>query len=499
MHLRSLVAVLLVALLARPALGQGGAPPAGIRRPSSSAAAADSARRAATATSLVRGVVFDSIASAPLVGAAVQLVVDDTSRFTRTERTDSLGSFAFPDVSAGRYLIGFFHPLLDSLEIEPPVQRVQVAGRPTVLVDLAVPSGQRLLAAFCGAKPPTDSSGALVGWLRDADTDAPIADGRVVLTWSQLVVDARGLRVDQRRLPTRSRPSGMYVACDLPGDTQMLADADAAGGRRSGLVDVRVPARGLRRLDLALADSASAAPAPVAASAGARAAGTAPSGEPALRGTARLTGTVLDATSRAVPRASVTVRGAASTAVTTDDGTFVLAGLPAGTRSVQVRAIGYEPRSVVVRLASGKTATTRLVLDKRVDVLAAVNVVGKSVERTRDVTGFDQRRRMGTGNYLTREEIEKRNPLLISDALRTVPGLQIAPGGPGQNRILGRGGCSPAVFVDGMQVVDGAKDLDAVVRPMDVRGIEVYRGGANTPPEYASNSSCGTILVWTGR
>lgn len=494
MQLRLLAAALCSALLARDSFAQGGASPTGIRRPSSDAGGADSVRRVAGGASLVRGVVFDSIAGVPLLGAAVQLVRDDSARLTRMARTDSLGSFGFPDVPRGRYMIGFFHPTVDSLEIETPVVRVDVTGRPTVLIDLAIPSGTRLLGAFCGPRAPGDSSGALVGWLRDAESDAPIADGRIVLTWSQLVVDARALRLEQRRSPTRSRATGFYVACDLPGATGLLADAEASGGKRSGLVEVQVPARGIARLDIALADTIAAAPAPATAVSGE----TPGSGERLLRGTARLSGRVRDAADRPVPRANVTVRGSASAALTEEDGTFSLANLPAGTRSVQVRAIGYEPRTVAVRLLSGRSVAARLVLDKRVDVLAAVKVVGTPAP-ARDITGFLDRKRQGMGSYLTREDIEKRSPITVTDALRVMPGLQVVPSGMGRSSIRGRGGCAPAVFVDGMQVVDGATDLDAIVRPTDVMGIEVYRSGATVPPQFGGNNACGTLLIWTGR
>jgi hypothetical protein len=195
------------------------------------------------------------------------------------------------------------------------------------------------------------------------------------------------------------------------------------------------------------------------------------------------------------------VRGSGSTAITGEDGRFALANLPAGTRSVQVRAIGYEPRTATVTLRSGGTATASVVLDKRVDVLAAVNVIEKQANRKRDLTGFDERRRQGMGSYLTREDIEKRSPISMTDALRTTAGLQIVPNGDGTNSVLGRGGCRPAVYVDGMQVMDGSTDLDAIVRPSDVRGVEVYRSGSTVPAEYGGvgGNSCGTLLVWTGR
>ena len=51
-----------------------------------------------------------------------------------------------------------------------------------------------------------------------------------------------------------------------------------------------------------------------------------------------------------------------------------------------------------------------------------------------------------------------------------------------------------------MQIIDGNTDLDAVVRPGDVRGIEYYRSGSTVPAQFGGgNNSCGTLLVWTGR
>ena len=80
-------------------------------------------RRGAT----VRGSVFDSLAHAPLPDALVQLVGDDlVAPYGHTVRSDSLGTFEFTDVPAGRYLLGFIHPMLDSLGIEPLVRAVTV-------------------------------------------------------------------------------------------------------------------------------------------------------------------------------------------------------------------------------------------------------------------------------------------------------------------------------------------------------------------------------------
>src|SRR5207237_5782187 len=77
----------------------------------------------------VRGVVRDSIAGTPLAGAVVQLVAaDNPARFGLTTISDSLGRFTLNDVPHGRYTIGFFHPMLDSLGIEPPLRELYVDG-----------------------------------------------------------------------------------------------------------------------------------------------------------------------------------------------------------------------------------------------------------------------------------------------------------------------------------------------------------------------------------
>lgn len=66
----------------------------------------------------VSGIVRDGIARAPLVGAMVQLFgADSGSRFGRSAVSDSLGRFTLADVPDGRYTLGFFHPMLDSLGV----------------------------------------------------------------------------------------------------------------------------------------------------------------------------------------------------------------------------------------------------------------------------------------------------------------------------------------------------------------------------------------------
>jgi hypothetical protein len=99
------------------------------------------------------------------------------------------------------------------------------------------------------------------------------------------------------------------------------------------------------------------------------------------------------------------------------------------------------------------------------------------------------------GKFFERKDIQKRNPIYLSEMVSTVSGASISSTGAG-NRILLRG-CQPMVWVDGMRA-PGA-ELDDVARPGDIAGMEVYPSNAGLPAEYQdrNNRLCGAIMVWT--
>jgi hypothetical protein len=110
---------------------------------------ADSTRRPPLGS--VKGVVIDSIGGGQLAAAIVQLAdAKNTTRFGTTTVTDSLGRFIFERVPSGRYTLGFFHPLLDSLGVAAPLREVSIDDGGSVRADLAVPSPARIRAAICG-------------------------------------------------------------------------------------------------------------------------------------------------------------------------------------------------------------------------------------------------------------------------------------------------------------------------------------------------------------
>lgn len=124
------------------------------------------------------------------------------------------------------------------------------------------------------------------------------------------------------------------------------------------------------------------------------------------------------------------------------------------------------------------------------------------------LAGFYRRLDRGAGRYITREEIEARDPYRLSDIVHLVPGFQTVKFGDGSGRRHARIGrsevleslqrCSVQYWIDGMPLPQHTGfELDAV-RPGDVAGIEVYRGPSETPARFQRRgSSCGVVVIWT--
>jgi hypothetical protein len=118
-------------------------------------------------------------------------------------------------------------------------------------------------------------------------------------------------------------------------------------------------------------------------------------------------------------------------------------------------------------------------------------------------SGFDDRKRMGLGRYLTAADLEKQGAIFTSDAFRNLPGTRLELTDSGERAILVRSAfgewCRPSVHIDGMYMWDKltTDDIDGMVSLRYVKAIEVYNE-ATTPAEFQrAMTGCGTILIWT--
>lgn len=433
----------------------------------------------------VSGVIVDSLSRAPLPGALVQLAPADTgNHFGTTVSADALGRYTLADVPDGTYLLGFYHPLLDSLFLEPTVHLIVVAGQP-VIQDLAVPSPARLRAAICGDSAAAGSA-VMAGVVRDARDLAALRDVRVAAEWLELSI-ARG-SVGRRivRLAATTGDNGWFALCGVPagGSVSLIASRGADSTDRLGVL---VPTAGYARGDLFL---------------GTRGQGTA---------TSPMRGIVVTADGRPVAAAQVAIER--SHTLSNARGEWVLDDAPPGTRMLEVRALGYYPERRRVDVITG-APPVRIALSTFKAVLDTIRVTASRISGV-DLEGFRNRKATsGFGHFITPDDIARRNPTVTSDLLRMVPTLRIeASKGSAQQTITMRGlwvqwpggipRCSPLLYIDGQYrgVLDEnqtADDIDHWVAPRDIAGIEVYTQ-QEVPPQFSRGmaAECGSILIWT--
>lgn len=176
------------------------------------------------------------------------------------------------------------------------------------------------------------------------------------------------------------------------------------------------------------------------------------------------------------------------------DGRFEFKSVAPGDLEISVRRMGYRVsnRNLTVS-ANARPNPLDISLQTVATDVDPVMVEGEDAK----MKEFDQRRATNNfGKFFDGEEIMKRDPRLMSELLRTVPGASIGASTRVGNRVLLRG-CKPTVWVNGMKAF-GA-ELDEVATPSDVAGIEVYLSWAGLPPQYQDreNPGCGAIIVWT--
>ncbi|MEP6621767.1 MAG: carboxypeptidase regulatory-like domain-containing protein [bacterium] len=430
------------------------------------------------------GVVIDSVTNKPLAKASVQLVSSkDPAGSAKTVDTDSSGTFHVDNVAPGRYLMAFTHPRLDDLGIEAPARQIEVqAGTPSLRIDFGVPSARTLAKALCGAH--YDSSGVLAGRIIDADGDRPLGQGNVTASWVELrLVETKVLRTP-RVIRATSDESGRYAMCGIPTDIPVRVQATASG-ESSGEIELQPLAGSLLHRDLHVTHLQ-----PRKAS------------EIRQAGSSKLSGHVRRPNGLALVRAQVIVLGTGMSAVTNTDGYFELDSLPAGTRAVEARALGYVPLQSAVDLKSGSTTTADLTVGARVDVLEAITVFGKAPARG-DAALFNVRAKGMYGRFFNAQKIKESGMLSLPDLLRMVPGIRVEQAaGSLLSTVLTRGlqnfddPCLPAVYLDGMIIMDGASSLDNLIRPAEVGGVEVYVDPVTAPIQF-QHGSCGAIVIWT--
>ena len=439
----------------------------------------------------IHGTVIDSLHDALLVHALVR--VENTNR---EAMTDANGAYSIDSVPAGMQRLIVIHPLLDTLGIALVTPPMMFNAGETKAADLSIPSGETLVSLFCTPAQRALGPAALVGFVRDADTEGAAEGAKASLLYYES--DPLGFKKTPR---VRERPigkDGHYRICGLPatmsGKLQVFRN-----GVQTGEVPVELGGTSGTQL-LAMRSMSIASMSQVVASAG-----TSDSGKQVniVRGKARVTGKVLNKYGQPIAGARVELQNTGAATKTRADGGFTLDSLPSGTQTIEVRQLGFSPTEVPVELSQASPQNVTVKMTEYVPVLSTMRVTAQRERGLSDV-GFADRKRSGMGYYLDADQLKMRQTTQFSDMLRTVPGIRVQPAGDGTNVVTSSrsptGGCV-MFYVDGspwQQMSPG--DLDTYVRPEEVAALEVYNG-STTPPQFTQPGmgGCTTVVIWTER
>lgn len=216
-----------------------------------------------------------------------------------------------------------------------------------------------------------------------------------------------------------------------------------------------------------------------------------------------ISGTVKDSAGTPIPGVEVVLLQLKGFARSDSLGVFRFTSVPTGNRQLHFRRLGFAPKSIDAKVAEGQDLALSVVLEA-----SATEIEGMTVEelthRRQMLSDFYDRSARGFGHFVTREQIEKRNPMNLSDMMRMIPGARLVPiRGTSYSALrfnraqMGNRDCPPQYWVDGVKAWN--LNIDDIV-PQDVEGIEIYSGASTVPPQYNTKEGttiCGVVLIWT--
>ena len=431
--------------------------------------------QAPTTGGTIAGVAVDSLRGGYLKGAVVTLTGTD-----RLTVTDSIGRFRLDSVAAGSHTLRFAHAITDSLGISLVTRPFEIENGGAVSIVLAIPSPRTITGLKCSAEQRKLGAAALIGFVMDADTEMPSNGAEVVVAWMDLDVGTKSIVSKPERRTGRVKADGSFVVCGIPSD--LTTGALAWRGRDSTAALQANFGNGLSILGFHLPPVVTSAATPAVA-----------------RHTASLRGVVTDDSGKPIKGARVAVEEDESTSITSDDGAYSLTGLRPGTRRVTARKIGFEFVEVAIDLTSAQPRDLPLNLKKYVPVLETVRI---SAMRTLGLerVGFAERKKHGSGRYLTPEQLDRWNSPSLVDALRLMPSLRFTRTSSGEETVTGRLGSCVRYFVDGHGWSDFDDGPNRYLSGSELGAIEVYTP-LTAPPQFMSmdrqGQMCTSIVVWT--
>ena len=239
-----------------------------------------------------------------------------------------------------------------------------------------------------------------------------------------------------------------------------------------------------------------------------------------------ISGTVVDSDRKPLEGVEVRLVGDSVRHFTSAAGTFRLYATRGAEHLLQLRRPGYNAQLLKV---SGDWSGTVLMLPGAF-VLPEIQVNAHNAKPaeyayTNKYDDFFRRKRQGLGEFITRDEIEKRLAFQTTEIFEGRPGIKVSiqrDRGLASVIFVRCNEYPPKinVYVDGHKLVpvhggnQGSGDsmwgrinkdpevaastgeMLARVNPRDIEQIEIFRGPGELPPEF-NDGNCGAIVIWT--
>ncbi|MCG6956372.1 MAG: carboxypeptidase regulatory-like domain-containing protein [Gemmatimonadetes bacterium] len=327
----------------------------------------------------------------------------------------------------------------------------------------------RAITETCGSLPDPKAEAVVAGIVLDSISGVVLPGAQVKLSWH---------RTGDRKPTSHTATTdggGFFAFCEVPGGVTASLTAHLRVTRGPTTLEVEPGQLYVQHVLLPLSTTT----------------------EPGI-----LVGRVVDAQTRD-PLAGVTVRLVErnQATATNDRGYFSFGSQPFGVYMLDVKAMGYAPRKAPVRVAGDFTQDAEIELSQKAVELEGLNVLVRPKNQRFDLDGLVRRMNVGVGNFVTRDQLEKRPRARITEFLRETPGVRVNVSRDRSYTLEVRGRpCLPDVFVDGVyyHASDNALDLPAA---SDLEAVEIYRGAAEIPGIYLRPSPtrppCAVIAAWT--
>jgi hypothetical protein len=208
-----------------------------------------------------------------------------------------------------------------------------------------------------------------------------------------------------------------------------------------------------------------------------------------------LDGIVTDTSLVPLANAIASIVGRGIQVVTASNGRFRIVDLPAGRHHLLVRRVGFEPLSTELTIAPGDTLRASFALVRIGTNLDTVVVRGTRLSSK--LQEFEQRRKLGEGQFMTAEDIDKLHVVGMDDVLYHLISNRVRPAASGAG--VGTPCFHAQWYLDGVLLPPTTTPGD-LGPPSAMAGIEYYSGPTTIPVQYKSTSGagfCGVVLMWT--